>query len=83
MRNRKEIIKTIQELLGRTKYYPDHSVQQLRRNISRSIGNTNITSVQTWLRMIRDVKETTLKDKQQERIPEPRTQSISRFLVRR
>ena len=56
MRNRKEIIKTIQEHLRRTKYHPDHNVQQLRRNISRSIGNANITSLQTWLRMISDIK---------------------------
>ena len=81
-KTRKELIKLIQENLRRTKYNTDHDVQQLRKNISKSIGNANVTSLQTWLRMIRTVKEGKLQDKQQERIAKLRTQPITRFLVR-
>ena len=79
----KEIVKMINEHLKRTKSNPDHNVQQLRRNIARSLGNANVMSLQTWLRMIRTVKECKLQDKNQERIPELRAQPMSRFLVRR
>ena len=73
----------IQENLRRTKYNIDHDAQQLRRNISKSIGNANMTSLQTWLRMIRTAKKGKLQDKQQERIVALRAQPITRFLVRR
>ena len=82
LKNRREIIKTIEEHLKRTKYSPDYETQQLRRNIKTSMGNANITSLQIWLRMIRTVKETEIQDKNQERIRDLRAQSITRFLVR-
>ena len=82
IKNRKETVKMIEEHLKRTKHSPDHDTQQLRRNIKASIGNANISSLQTWLRMIRTVKETTMQDKNQERIQELRAQPITRFLVR-
>ena len=56
--------------------------QQLRRNIKACMGNANITSLQTWLQVIRSVKETTMHGKNQERIHDFRAQSITRFLVR-
>ena len=83
IKKRKEIVKMINKHLKRTKINPDHNVQQLGRNIVRSLGNANMTSLQTWSRMIRTVKESKLQYKNQERIPELRVQSITRFLVRR
>ena len=80
---RQEIVKMINEHIKRTKRNPDHNVQQHGRNIARSIGNANMMSLQTWLRMIRTVKECQIQNKNQERIPELRAQSITRFLVRR
>ena len=81
--NRKEIVKMINEHLKRTKSNPDHNVQQLYRNIARSLRNANVMPLQTWLRMIRTVKECKLQDKNHERIPELRAQPITRFLERR
>ena len=80
---RKEIVKMINEHLKRTKSNPDHNVQQLYRNIARSLRNANVMPLQTWLRMIRTVKECKLQDKNHERIPELRAQPITRFLERR
>lgn len=82
LKNRREIIKTIEEHPKRTKYSPDYETQQLRRNIKTSMDNANITSLLIWLRMIRTVKETEIQDKNQERIRDLRAQSITRFLVR-
>lgn len=83
IKKQKEIAKMMNLLLKRTKNNPDHNVQQLQRNITQSLGNANVMFLQTWLRMIRTVKEGKLQDKDQERIPELYAQSITRFLIRR
>ena len=71
-----------EEHLKITKYSSDHDTQQLRQNIKTSMGNANISSLQTWLQMIRSIKETIMQDKNQERIQDLRAQSITRFVVR-
>ena len=73
----------IEEHLKRTKYSPNFDTQQLRRNIKTSMGNANITSLQTWIRMIRAVKEKEIQNKNHEQIQNLRAQPITRFLVRR
>lgn len=81
-KNHWELLKVIQDHLTWTKYSPDHEIKQQHGNIKWSMGNTNIASLQTWLRMICTVKETTMQDKNQEWLRDLYFQSITRFLVR-
>ena len=77
-----EIILTLEEFLKRTKYDTQREIQQLRNNIKRSMGNTNVEPLRTWSRTIRAVKECKLSDKPQDRIRDMRAQPITRFFRR-
>ena len=79
---RQEIVQILEEHLKRTKYDTTWEVQQLRENIKRSLGNANIESLRTWVRMIRSVKECKISNKPQDRVHDMRAQPITRFFRR-
>ena len=80
--SRKETINLIQQELERTKYFGDFEIRQLQSNIKKSMGNSPTTALQTWLQMIRAVKESKLMLEKDTLITKTRMQSIKRFLCR-
>ena len=82
-KRRKELIKLIDEELERTRYFGDFEIRQLRRNMTKSKGNANTAVLETWLGMIRNMKESVVMLKRETRLTKTRMQSITRFLCRR
>ena len=80
--NRRDLMKSIRNELVRTRYFGDYEVRQLRRNIEKSINNSPVPALQTWLQMIRDVKESKIMLKKDTLIKRTRMQSIKIFLTR-
>ena len=65
--------------LQRTKHYQDVRTQQLRKNISKSMGNATLQALTVWLDMIRSVKENDIEQKRQVNITILRAQPITWF----
>ena len=80
--NRRDLMKSIRNELVRTRYFGDYEVRQLRRNIEKSINNSPVPALQTWLQMIRDVKRSKIMLKKDTLIKRTRMQSIKKFLTR-
>ena len=81
-KRRRELMQLIDKKIERTHYFGDYEIRQLRRNILKSKGNANTASLETWLSMIRKVKESTIMLKRETRLTTARMQSITRFLCR-
>ena len=80
--HRKETIRLLEKELERTENFGEFETMQLRRNIRKSMGNAQTESLQTWLEMIRNVKESKILRRRVGRIPKTRMQSITRFMSR-
>ena len=77
-----EILSLLEKELERTRSFGEFETIQLRRNIRKSMGNAQTRSLQTWLEMIRKVKESKILRKRVGQIPKTRMQTITRFLSR-
>ena len=76
---RRELLNLLQQELERTRLYRDIPTTQLRKNISKSMGNATTQALVVWLEMIRTVKENDVERKRQEDITRSRAQPITRF----
>ena len=81
-KRRRELMQLIDKEIKITHYFGDYEIRQLRRNIIKSKGNANTASLETWLSMIRKVKESTIMLKRETRLTTARMQLITRFLCR-
>ena len=81
-KRRKELLTLIEAELERTKLFGDFEIRQLRQNVIKSRQTANTQSLEIWLEMIRDVKESKIMRKRENQITSTRMQSITRFLCR-
>ena len=80
--HRRELTRLLQIELDRTAKFGEFETRQLRKNIKKTIGNAQTEALSTWLTMIREVKESNILLRRENRIRETRMQSITRFLNR-
>ena len=81
-KRRSELLELLDKEMERTHYFGDFEIRQLRKNIAKSKGNANTASLETWLSMIRNVKESVIMLKRETRLTTTRMQSITKFLCR-
>ena len=78
--NRKEIVSLLHKELRCIENCGEFETQQLWNNILKSMGNAQTQALQTWLGMIRDVKESKILHRHVDRIRALCMQSITIFL---